>query len=111
MNQVNLIGRVVRDVAIRKTSSGKSYAFLTVAVGYWDRKEKREKADFIPVTLWGKEAERCGNLVKGSLIRVSGRITTSRFEKDGEMQYRMEVVGEDVDFLSKPRAALEGSVS
>lgn len=109
MNQVNLIGRVAREPNLRKAQSGKSYMFLVVAVSYWDRKEQKEKADFITITLWGKDAERCKNLLKGSLVRITGRIATSSFQKDGKTEYRTEIVGEEIEFLAKPKVAMEGS--
>jgi len=108
VNQVNLIGRVAREPELRKTSTGKSYMFLTIAVGYWDRREQKEKADFITVTLWEKDAERCKNLVKGSLVRITGRISSGSFKKDGKTEYRTEVVAEEIDFLAKPKSAVEG---
>jgi single-strand DNA-binding protein len=109
MNQVILVGRVAREVHLRKTSNGKPYLFLTIAVsGYWDRREKKEVTDFIPVTVWGKEAEKASHLVKGSLVRISGRISVGRFtDKEGQQRFTVDIIGEEVDFLSKPRSAVE----
>jgi len=109
MNQVILVGRVAREVQLRKTSNGKPYLFLTIAVsGYWDRREKKEVTDFIPVTVWGKEAEKASHLVKGSLVRITGRVSVGRFtDKNGEQRYTVDIIGEEVDFLSKPRSAVE----
>ncbi|SFX52760.1 single-strand DNA-binding protein [Thermoactinomyces sp. DSM 45891] len=112
MNQVNLIGRVTREPKLSKTTSGKSYMFLTIAVdGYFDRKTNEMTTDFIPLKLWGKTAERCIRLMKGSKIRVTGRVSVSQYKdkETGEPRYSMEIVGDDVDFLSKPRNALETS--
>lgn len=109
MNQVNLVGRVARTPELRKAGTGKSYMFLVVAVGYWDRRSQTEKADFISVTLWGKDAERCESLMKGSLVRITGRVATSSYKKEGKTEYRTEIVGEEIEFLSKPKAAMEGT--
>lgn len=106
MNQVNLVGRVVREVKLQKTNSGKSFMFLTLAVdGYFDRKAGTTTSDFIPVTIWGKEAEKCRNLIKGSLIRVEGRVSVGKFEKNGKTEYPVDIVAENVSFLSKPKTA------
>lgn len=110
MNQVILVGRVAREVQLRKTSNGKPYLFLTIAVsGYWDRRKKKEVTDFIPVTIWGKEAEKASHLVKGSLVRITGRVSVGKFadKLTGEVKYVTDIIGEEVDFLSKPRSAIE----
>lgn len=109
MNSVQLVGRVARDPQLRKTANGKSYMFLSLAVsGYWDRRKKQEVTDFIPLVLWGKEAERCQYLVKGSLVSVVGRVGVSDYQdpKTGERKFSVEIVGERVEFLSKPRSAV-----
>ena len=57
-------------------------------------------ADFINVTVWGKQAENCViYLSKGRLVAISGRIQTGSYEKDGERKYTTEVVAERVQFL------------
>lgn len=108
MNQVNLVGRIAREVELRKSSGGKSYVFLTVAVdGYYDRRKKEVTSEFIPVTVWGKEAERCRHLVKGSLVRVTGRVSLGKFpdKQTGEIKYVVDIIGEEVQFLVKPKNA------
>jgi single-strand DNA-binding protein len=104
MNQVNLVGRVAREVELKHTQGGKAFMFLTIAVdGYFDRKTGQVKSDFIPVIAWGREAEKCRNLLKGSLIRIEGRVNVGKFEKDGKTQYPLDIVAEEITFLSKPR--------
>jgi single-strand DNA-binding protein len=109
MNQVNLVGRVARDVELRHSKNGKAYMFITVACdGHFDKKTGETRSDFIPITVWGKEAEKCKALLKGSLIRVFGRLTIGKFEKNGKVEYPMDVVGDQVTFLGKPRGKEEG---
>ena len=71
-------------------------------------KEKKQEAqakgnptaDFVPVTVWGKQAESCAEyLAKGRMVAVSGRITTGSYEKDGRTVYTTEVTAERVQFL------------
>jgi len=45
--------------------------------------------------------------MKGSLISITGRVTVSQYEKDGQKQYVTEIIGESVSFLSKPKSAKE----
>jgi len=66
------------------------------------RKHRIEKeADFIPVVVWGKQAESTANYMsKGKLIGISGRIQTRNYEaKDGTRRYVTEVIAEEVQFL------------
>jgi single-strand DNA-binding protein len=106
LNLVLLVGRVAREVKLMQSSTGKPFMFLTIAVdGYYDRKAGKTTSDFIPVTVWGKEAERCKALVKGSLIEVKARVSPGRYEKDGKTQYTLDLVADEVKFLSKPKGA------
>ncbi|TCP61240.1 single-stranded DNA-binding protein [Baia soyae] len=108
MNQFNVVGRVTRDVQVRRTGNDKAYVFLTIAVdGYWDKKQKKTVSDFIPVTIWGKEAEKCKSLMKGSLVCIKGRISIGNFtdKQTGKEKYTTDLVGETVQFLAKPKAS------
>ena len=43
----------------------------------------------------------CEYCKKGDLVGLRGRLQSSRYEKDGEMVYKTEIIGEKVTFLSK----------
>lgn len=109
MNSVNLVGRLARNPELRYTQSGKAMAMITLAVdGYYNKSKGSTETDFIDVKIWGRTAENTAkHLVKGSLIAVSGRLSSSSYEgKDGKTVYKLEVVAEDVKFLSKPKSAM-----
>lgn len=110
MNSVNLIGRLTRDPELRTIpGSGTSVGSFTLAVDKGLSKQKREEmvakdqptADFIGITVWGKQAESCAQyLGKGNLVGVTGRIQTGRHEnKEGVMVYTTDVVAHSVEFL------------
>lgn len=105
MNKVVLIGRLTKDPELKFTpGSGTAVATVTLAV---DRrlpnKDGQREADFIPVVIWGKQAENTANYVsKGRLIGVSGRIQVRSYDaKDGTKRYVTEVVAEEVQFLDR----------
>lgn len=103
MNKAVLAGRLTKDVDLRFTTEGKAVANFTLAVNrYYDR----EKADFIPVVVWGKIAENCDKYIgKGSRVAVSGRIQTRSYEdKNGINRYITEIVADEVEFLEKSNA-------
>ena len=108
MNNVVLIGKLTRDPEMRVLQSGTATTRFTLAVDRAMSKEKKQEAqgkgnptaDFVPVTVWGKQAESCANyLTKGRMVAVSGRITTGSYEKEGKTVYTTEVTAERVQFL------------
>ncbi len=113
MNVVALIGRLTRDPELRYIpGSGTAVARFTLAVDKQLSKDKKREleeknqptADFINVTVWGRQAEVVANhLRKGLLTGVQGRIQTGRYEdKTGQMRYTTEVVASHVNFLEWP---------
>jgi len=106
MNQVHLVGRLTKAPEVEKVGNGVSRLYITLAVdGYYDRERGEMTTDFIPVTVWGKLAERMGKAVKGSLLWVTGRVSVSSYEKNGRRQWKTEIVAEDFGFLAKPKGA------
>ena len=108
MNNCVLIGRLTRAPEMRVLQSGTATTRFTLAVDRALSKDKKQEAeakgqptaDFIPVTVWGKQAESCANyLAKGRMVAVSGRITTGSYEKDGKTVYTTEVLAQNVEFL------------
>ena len=80
MNQVILIGRLVRDP---KTNEARTVASFTVAV---DRMKKDDGADFINCKAFGKTAENVLKYChKGKPVAILGRINTGSYEdRDGK---------------------------
>ena len=100
-NQVVLVGRVVKELDLKYTQSGKAVARFNLAVNR-DFKDANgdSQADFPSCQVWGKTAEvMADNLRKGSLIDVTGRIQTGSYEKDGQRIYTTDVVVEKFHFL------------
>lgn len=102
INRVTLTGRLVREVEVRYTQSGKAVGSLTLAVNrpFTNQNNERE-ADFPNCTIWGKSAENLANFThKGSLIGVDGRIQTRNYEnQQGQKVYVTEVIVENFSLL------------
>lgn len=100
MNNAVLIGRLTKDPEMRYIpESQTAVANFTLAV---DRPFSKEKqADFIRITVFGKQAENCEKyLEKGRMVAVQGYIKTGSYEKqDGTRVYTTEVVADRVQFL------------
>lgn len=100
MNQVNLLGRLSKDVELRFTrEKGTAIANFTLAV---NRKFKKDEADFISCVAIGKTAEIINRYFsKGSQIAISGNIRTGSYEtQDGARRYTTNIVVESFDFIS-----------
>ena len=108
MNSVILVGRLARDPELSYTPNTQTAACrITIAV---DRPKRNgdaqgadyvRSADFIRVTVWGRQAENCDRyLSKGRQIAVQGRIQTGSYKnRNGETVYTTDVVAERVEFL------------
>ena len=86
MNDVNLIGRLTRDPAVRYTNDGLAVASFTIAI---DRVSSKDETDFPRITVFGKQAELCERYIhKGSQVGIHGRITTGSYtNRDGQKVY------------------------
>ena len=87
MNKVLLIGRLTKDVDLRKTQNGTSYARFTLAVNrrFKGNDPQGQDADFISCVAWDKRAEVMYQyLGKGSQVGIEGRIQTGSLERDGQ---------------------------
>ena len=98
MNKFIGVGRLTRDPEVRYTQTGKAVANFSIAIdsGFGDNK----RVDFIPVVVWDKLAEICGNnLTKGRRVLIEGRLQLSEYEKDGQKNRKTEVVAQNIEFL------------
>lgn len=106
MNQVSLVGRLVRTPELFETDTGKNCTFITLAVGRQFKNQDGEyETDFLDCTLWTGVAERTVEYCKtGDIIGVRGRLQTRIIEnEDGTKQKRMDIIAERVSFLASAR--------
>lgn len=109
MNNVNILGRLTRDVDLRMTNSNLAVGRFNVAVDRKLSKEKRQEAeknnqptaDFIGCIAFGKTAENIATYFKkGQRIAVSGHIQTGSYEnQQGQRIYTTDVVVDSFDFV------------
>lgn len=102
MNSVIEIGRVATDINLQYTPQTQTaVAKFTLAVDRPKKDGQDQGADFIRVTVWGRQAETTNQYCsKGSKIAVQGRITTGSYkDKQGNTVYTTEVTAERVEFL------------
>ena len=75
---------------------------FTIAVNRRNKREGQPDADFFRVTTWNALAESCGKwLIKGRKVAVVGSVSIYTYQtKDGRHGANMEVLAQDVEFLS-----------
>jgi single-strand DNA-binding protein len=102
MNSVNIIGRLTRDPEEKKPEDGKTVCNYTIAID--DPHSKDERADFIRITVFGPQAERCMKyLRKGFQTGVEGHMHSSSYtDADGVKRYPVTVIADRVQFLQWP---------
>ena len=112
INNVVLVGRLTKDVEIRKTQSGLSVASFTVAcdrrLSQEQRNNNEQSADFISCVAWRGSADFLGNYAhKGDTVGVEGRIQTRNYDRDGQKVYVTEIIANSVSILhsTQPRQA------
>ncbi len=105
MNKLTIIGNLTRDPELRTTSAGISVCDFTVAV---NRRTSRAnagnqpEADFFRVSAWRQLGENCQRfLAKGRKVCVVGPVSARTYQaNDGSTRVSLEVMAEDVEFLS-----------
>ena len=102
MNNVNLIGRLVKNPELRYNKSNIAIASFTIAINRQFKNENGEyETDFIFCKAFNKRAETISKYCKkGDLIGIEGSIRTGSYEKDDKKHYTTEISVNSVHFLS-----------
>ena len=105
MNNVNLMGRLVRDIELKYTNSQTPVAVanFTLAVNRRFKRDGEPDADFFDCVAFGRTAETMGKfLSKGRQIALTGRLQARTWEdKEGKKRKVVEVIVESFDFCGK----------
>ena len=105
MNKLTIIGNLTKDPEIRTTTSNLTVCNFTVAVNRRSKNGNNE-SDFFRVSVWRQLGEVCAKyLSKGKKVCVIGPVSCSTYQgSDGTTRASMEIVADDIEFLS-PRDA------
>lgn len=98
MNRVLLVGNLVRDIELKKTTSGKDVTNFTIAINNFS-----DDVSYIDCVAWNKQAEFLSNYAKkGNKIGVDGRLSQRSYQKqDGTKANVIEVVVDQVELLER----------
>lgn len=111
INNVIIVGNLIKDPILRHTTTGTPVANFTIASnrkfrdnsGQW-----KEDVCFVGVVAWYKLAESCAeNLTKGSAVLVEGELQSRQFRTDdGNFRNIVEIKARRVQFLNKREMVL-----
>ncbi len=109
INKVTLYGNLTRDPELKALPGGQQVASFGLATNRsFKNKEgqQQEQTEFHNIVAFGRTAEVMGQyLKKGRPAYIEGRIQTRSWDKDGQKQYRTEIVVDTFQF--GPQAAGE----
>lgn len=103
LNQIILVGRLVKKPEVIESDSGKKMSYITLAIPRSFKNADGEyETDFIDCVLWEVVAQNTAEYcLQGDIVGVKGRIQSRMLEdEDGNNYKKMEVVAEKVTFLS-----------
>ena len=106
LNQIVIVGRLVKEVEFTEGENGIKTAAMTLAVPRsYKNAEGQYDTDFIDFVLYNgianNTAEYCR---KGDIIGVKGRIQTRNEEVNDEVKKITEIIAEKVTFLSSKKS-------
>lgn len=111
---ISLSGNLVADVELRFTAGGKAIAKMRVASNERIRQEDGTYVDgattFLTVTAFGKKAEACAELTKGTAVVVTGSLAQRTWEtEDGQKRSDYEVKATEVAAVVRGAKVDQGS--
>ena len=113
INRVNISGNLTRDPELRATGSGTQVLTFGVAVN--DRRRNPQSGDwedvpnFVDCVVFGNRAEPLSRfLSKGQKVAIEGKLRWSQWERDGQRRSKLEVIVDEVEFLSQRGAGQQG---
>ena len=104
INRVVLTGNLTKDPDARSTGNGFPICKLRLAVNTRRRNNStgdwEDKANFFDVTVFGRQAESCGQyLKKGRPLAIDGRLDWREYEVEGQKRQSVDIIAENVQFL------------
>ncbi|MDP2401853.1 MAG: single-stranded DNA-binding protein [Actinomycetota bacterium] len=117
INRVIITGNLTRDPELRSLPSG--LAVLNMGVAVNDRRKNQQTGEwedhpnFVDVTVFGARGEALTRfLSKGSKVAVEGKLRWSSWETpQGDKRSKLEVIADEVEFLSSREGGSRGSDS
>lgn len=112
LNHIVIMGRLVRDPELRRTTNGTAVASFTLACDrdFTDKQSDKKETDFIDCVAWRGTAETVSKyFAKGRMAVVSGRLQIRQWtDKDNNKRRTAEIVADNVYFGDSKKDSAEG---
>ena len=105
LNQVVLVGRLVRDPELVETENNKKRSYITLAIPRsFKNMDGEYETDFVNCILWDIVAKSTVEYChKGDIVGVKGRIQSRIVEEGEKKENTIEIIAKKVTFLSSKR--------
>ncbi len=103
INNIFIVGRLVRDAEFKVINSGTGLCKFSIATNRAVKQndEWKTEVSFFDVVLWGKRAEALSKyLVKGKQIAVDGILVQNRWEQEGQTRSKVEILANNIQLFS-----------
>ena len=100
LNHITIMGRLTKDVELRRTNAGVAVASFTIACDRDFGNNGEKETDFVEIVCWRNTAEFVSKYFsKGRMAVVSGRLQIRSWnDKDGNKRKTAEIVADNVYF-------------
>lgn len=114
INRVTISGNLTRDAELRQTASGMAVLGFSVAVNDRRKNQQTEQwedyPNYIDCSMFGTRAEKIAPyLSKGTKVAIAGKLRWSQWERDGQMRSKVEVIVDEIEFMSQRQQGQLGS--
>lgn len=113
INIVSISGNLTRDAELKKLTGAKGDTFIlsgSVAVNERVKQGDQwtDKPNFVDWVLFGPRAEKiAGYLTKGTKVAITGRLSYSSWERNGEKRSKLEVIVTEIEFFRPSNVVMD----
>jgi len=104
INNVEIMGNVVKDPDLRFTPNGAAVLSFSVATNrsYKKGEEWVKEGAFHNIVVWNNAETLAQKIKKGTKLHVMGRLQTRSWDdKEGKKNYKTEIISEKVRLISR----------
>ncbi|MCI8469816.1 MAG: single-stranded DNA-binding protein [Eggerthellaceae bacterium] len=113
INTVTISGNLTRNAELRSTQTDRKVLAFAVAVNDYRRNpdtgDWEEQPNYVECAMFGPRAEALSKyLRRGTKVALKGHLHWSQWEREGARRSKLEVVADELEFMSPRRAPEEG---
>lgn len=113
LNQISVMGRLVRDPELRRTNSGKPVTSFTLACDrdFKNSQTGEKEVDFLDCVAWNSTAETVEKYFrKGQMAVATGRLQIRQYtDKNGQKRRQAEIIVSSVYFCGSKESGTQTS--